>query len=103
MGNGSILIISGTNRPGSHALKVARVLERLYRREGAATELLSLEEMPREVFDGGAYASKPAAMVEIQNRVLGARGLHIVSPEYNGSFPGVLKYFIDMLKFPESF
>ena len=27
----------------------------------------------------------------------------MVTPEYNGSFPGVLKYFIDMLKFPESF
>jgi NAD(P)H-dependent FMN reductase len=26
-----------------------------------------------------------------------------VIPEYNGSFPGVLKLFIDMLKFPESF
>lgn len=26
----------------------------------------------------------------------------MVVPEYNGSFPGALKYFIDMLKFPES-
>jgi len=25
-----------------------------------------------------------------------------VVAEYNGSFPGVLKYFIDMLRFPES-
>ena len=27
----------------------------------------------------------------------------IVTPEYNGSLPGILKYFIDMLPFPESF
>jgi NAD(P)H-dependent FMN reductase len=27
----------------------------------------------------------------------------VVTPEYNGGFPGVLKYFIDMLPFPESF
>ena len=27
----------------------------------------------------------------------------VVSPEYNGGIPGVLKYFIDMLPFPESF
>jgi len=27
----------------------------------------------------------------------------VVTPEYNGSMPGVLKYFIDHLKFPESF
>ena len=37
------------------------------------------------------------------NAILNAAGLHIVLPEYNGSFPGVLKYFIDMLPFPESF
>jgi NAD(P)H-dependent FMN reductase len=35
--------------------------------------------------------------------VLQASGLHVVTPEYNGGLPGVLKYFIDMLKFPESF
>ena len=39
----------------------------------------------------------------MQRRVLDAAGLHVVTPEYNGSFPGVLKYFIDLLKFPESF
>ena len=27
----------------------------------------------------------------------------VVVPEYNGSFPGILKYFIDLLPFPESF
>jgi chromate reductase len=27
----------------------------------------------------------------------------VVMPEYNGGMPGVLKYFIDMLEFPESF
>jgi NAD(P)H-dependent FMN reductase len=35
--------------------------------------------------------------------VLDSSGLIVVSPEYNGGVPGVLKYFIDMLKFPESF
>src|SRR5688500_15517737 len=98
-----VLTVSGTNRPGSNALRVARVLERHYRDRGAAAEILSLTELPREVFDGSAYASKPPGMVEIQRRVLASRGLHVVTPEYNGSFPGVLKYFIDMLKFPESF
>jgi chromate reductase, NAD(P)H dehydrogenase (quinone) len=55
------------------------------------------------VFDGSSYATKPPGMLAIQQRVLDAGGLHVVTPEYNGSFPGVLKYFIDMLKFPESF
>jgi chromate reductase len=103
MATGPILIISGTNRPNSNALKVARVLEGLYQREQAAVDLLNLEELPPEVFSPAIYTTKPAAMVELQRRVLAASGVHVVTPEYNGSFPGVLKYFIDLLKFPESF
>lgn len=99
----SILIISGTNRPDSNAMKIARILEGHYKSAGAEVALLSLTELPKEVFDGAAYATKPPGMVAIQQRVLDARGLHVVTPEYNGSFPGVLKYFVDMLKFPESF
>ena len=103
MSKGPILIISGTNRPNSNALKIARTLEAHYQREAMPAELLSLEQLPREAFEPSAYATKPPAVVEMQNRVLAACGLHVVTPEYNGSFPGVLKYFIDLLKFPESF
>lgn len=103
MGNGPILIIAGTNRPGSNALRVAHLIEAHYRPTGAPHEVLSLRDLPPEMFDPNAYAHKPPGVVELQRRVLDARGLHIVTPEYNGSFPGVLKYFIDMLKFPESF
>jgi NAD(P)H-dependent FMN reductase len=98
-----ILIVSGTNRPGANALKVARILESLYRTAGAEAEIYSLEAMPREIFDPASYATKPAAFAEHQRKVLDSVGLHVVVPEYNGGFPGVLKYWIDMLKFPESF
>jgi NAD(P)H-dependent FMN reductase len=103
MPSGPILIISGTNRPGSNALKIAHLIETHYRAAEAPTELLSLEQLPTEVIQGTSYAHKPPAMQELQRRVLASRGLHVVTPEYNGSFPGVLKLFIDMLKFPESF
>jgi chromate reductase, NAD(P)H dehydrogenase (quinone) len=98
-----ILIVSGTNRPGSNAMRIATVVKRHYQRLGIDAEMLSLVDLPRDLFDGSAYAAKPSAMLAIQQRVLEASGLHIITPEYNGSFPGVLKYFIDMLKFPESF
>ncbi len=103
MSERTVLIISGTNRPDANALKVAHILEGHYKKLGAPTELLSLTELPMEVFAGSAYATKPPGMIAIQQQVLAAGGLHVVTPEYNGSFPGVLKYFIDMLKFPESF
>ena len=99
----SILIVSGTNRPGSSALKMSRVLERHYAQAGVSAEVYSLADLPPEIFQPTSYATKPESFVRVQQRVLDASGLHVVTPEYNGSFPGVLKYFIDMLKFPESF
>jgi chromate reductase len=103
MAKGPILVISGTNRPGSNALKVATIVLDHYRTQGAPAELFSLADLPPEIFNPSSYATKPASFQPIQQKVLDAIGLHIVTPEYNGGFPGVLKYFIDMLKFPESF
>jgi len=103
MNDHSILIISGTNRPGSNTLRVARAIERHYQAAGVRHELLDLTDLPCELFSPAAYARKPAAFVAAQEQVLAAAGLHVVLPEYNGSFPGVLKYFIDLLRFPESF
>ena len=98
-----IMVISGTNRPDSNALKISRLILGHYQAANVKVELFSLSELPQEIFDPSSYATKPPAMQAIQQRVLGAKGLHVITPEYNGSFPGVLKYFIDMLKFPESF
>lgn len=98
-----ITLISGTNRPGSNTRKVTAVLEGLYRDLGVPTRLLDLHDLPLELFSPAAYADKPAAFAPFAQAVLDASGLVVVTPEYNGSMPGVLKLFIDHLKFPESF
>ena len=54
------------------------------------------------MFSPDAYRVKPPELAPFQEAVLAARGILTVVPEYNGSFPGVLKLFVDMLKFPES-
>ncbi len=74
-----------------------------YLRQNLPAELLDLRDLPREVFEPTVYAQKPESFLKIQQTVLDALGLHVVTPEYNGSFPGILKYFVDLLKFPESF
>jgi chromate reductase, NAD(P)H dehydrogenase (quinone) len=103
MPSGPILLINGTNRHPSNSFKISTILLRHYQEAQIPAELLALKDLPPEVFHSNSYATKPEAMVALQQRVLAAKGLHVVTPEYNGSFPGVLKYFIDMLKFPESF
>jgi chromate reductase len=98
-----ITLISGTNRPGSNTRKVTGAIEGIYRELGVPTRVLDLQELPSELFLPEAYAHPPAAFAPFAQAVLEASGLVVVTPEYNGSFPGVLKVFIDHLKFPESF
>jgi len=98
-----ILIIAGTNRPGSNTAKVAAHLDAIYRGAGHSSEVLDLAALPPEIFAASSYAEKPASFRPFSEAVLQAAGLHVITPEYNGSVPGILKYFIDMLKFPESF
>jgi chromate reductase, NAD(P)H dehydrogenase (quinone) len=98
-----ITLIVGTNRPDSNTRKVARHLEEIYAALKAPLHVLDLAQLPPEIFSPSSYAEKPKAFRSFSDAVLKSSGLHVVTPEYNGSVPGVLKYFIDMLKFPESF
>ncbi|MBN2068592.1 MAG: NAD(P)H-dependent oxidoreductase [Opitutales bacterium] len=99
-----ICILSGTNRPGNNSLKVATLLKQAYENSGESVTLLDLQKLPPEIFSPAAYGDKPEAFTqEFSGKILEASGLHLVVGEYNGSFPGVLKYFIDMLPFPDAF
>jgi Predicted flavoprotein len=98
-----IVLISGTNRPGNSSRKIVGELETIYRDLGEEVQVLDLTELPQEIFSPSSYAEKPASFQPFSDAILSACGVHIVTPEYNGGLPGVLKYFIDMLKFPESF
>ena len=100
-----LLVISGTNRPASNSLKVARLMVDLLREQVGEEEvrLLDLEDLPADLFRPEAYGRKPEGFAPFQEAVLRCRGMITIVAEYNGSFPGALKYFIDMLSFPESF
>ena len=97
-----ITLIVGTNRPGSNSRKVAAHVEEIYAELKVPLHVLDLAQLPPEIFSPISYAEKPPAFQPFAEAVLNSAGLHVVSPEYNGGIPGVLKYFIDMLKFPES-
>jgi len=97
-----LTLIVGTNRPGSNSRKVAAHVEEIYDGLKVPLRVLDLAQLPPEIFSPASYAEKPRTFQPFAEAVLNAAGLHVVSPEYNGGIPGVLKYFIDMLKFPES-
>ncbi len=97
-----IVIISGTNRPFSNSLKISRIVESIVLAQGRECTVLDLAELPPELFAPSSYMEKPAGFNRFQNAILGAEGILSIVPEYNGAYPGVLKYFIDMLSFPDS-
>jgi NAD(P)H-dependent FMN reductase len=98
-----LTLIVGTNRPNSNTRKVATQVEEVYRELRVPLHVIDLAKLPTEIFAPTSYAEKPAAFRRCAEEILNSTGLIVVTPEYNGSMPGVLKYFIDMLKFPESF
>jgi len=99
-----IVIVSGTNRPGSNTRRITNHVQQTYQKLGVPVQVLDLADLPPEIFSSSSYAEKPASFkTKFTDPLLAADGLVLVTPEYNGSVPGILKYFIDMLPFPESF
>lgn len=96
-------IISSTDRPNSNALRISKYVRSLYEKEGIDTQVISLEDFPLEKVIGGQYGKEIDEVVAFRTPVIEADGLVFVIPEYNGSFPGILKMFVDHLPFPKAF
>ncbi|MDR6784438.1 chromate reductase [Pedobacter africanus] len=98
-----VTIISGTNRPGSNTLKLAQYYQKTLAEKGLQTTLFNLEELPENLISTDLYGKRSASFETIQDLITQTSKFLFVIPEYNGSFPGVLKTFIDACNFPESF
>lgn len=84
-------IISGTNRAGSNTLKVAKHYQAMLKEKGIDAGLLSLEDVNVLIRD--------THFEKIEKEILIPTDKYIfISPEYNGSFPGVLKMLFDTSK-----
>ncbi len=96
-------VISGTNRPGSKSLKVSKFIQKLYRESGEEIEVIDLQDMGWSEVIGHYGDTAPDPMRAAIAKINSSEGLIVVCPEYNGSYPGALKYFIDHWSYPNSF
>jgi NAD(P)H-dependent FMN reductase len=94
-----ITIISGTNRPNSRTKLISSFCYKLLQDHyNGEVEFLDLVDLNLPLLTDSMYDNngQHPAIVDIQDRVLiPTEHILIVSPEYNGSFPGALKLFID--------
>jgi NAD(P)H-dependent FMN reductase len=81
-------IVSGTNRHGSNTLKVAKEYQRFLKEKGIEANILSLE--------GLNLMSRDKDFEKIENEIIIPTDKFLfMVPEYNGSYPGILKMLFD--------
>lgn len=91
-----ITIISGSNRGGTSTRNMVYYYRDTLQGMGESPEILFLE---------GVDLNERTSFLEgIENKLLKPADKFIfILPEYNGSFPGAVKAFIDLCKIPECF
>jgi NAD(P)H-dependent FMN reductase len=83
------LIISGTNRRESFTLRIAQLYQSVLQKKNIQAHVLSLV--------GLDLLERNAAVLQLEKEwLLPAEKYIFISPEYNGSIPGVLKCLIDV-------
>jgi chromate reductase, NAD(P)H dehydrogenase (quinone) len=98
-----IILIASTNRPKSNTLRLTEFYKKILLEKGEEVEILSLMELPERLMVTDLYGQRSREFQVILDKMLRADKYIFLIPEYNGSFPGVLKLFIDCFPFPESF
>jgi NAD(P)H-dependent FMN reductase len=87
-----IPVILGTTRQGRASEPVAKfVFAELGKRAGVETELIDIRDIRLPTDDAGEAIKDPKFSAQMQR----ADGLVIVTPEYNRSYPGMLKHVLD--------
>lgn len=101
-----IHIIVGTNRINSNSAKVAKIAQKRFEALNVETQLVELEKLPLSELNGSLYGAMdkmPNEIFKVIQSLNESDGFYIVCPEYNGSMPGALKYFIDFWEYPKTF
>lgn len=98
-----ITIVVGTNRKNSVSRQIADYYQSILETKGAESQVVDLVDLPGDFTTTALYGENGKNYVfnGIREKVQSADKLVFIVPEYNGSFPGVLKTFIDGLKYPE--
>lgn len=99
----NIVVVCGTNRKGALSRLLAAEVAESYKLLDCHVDLLDMAELPTSILAETAYKEPAQEVKDLVDRFLKSDGAVFVVPEYNGSYPGVLKLFVDMLPYPEGF
>lgn len=88
-------VLIGTNRSNSYTSHVAAFCHEVLNELGIESRLISIEDIPFGLIDESFYKKGPNPFREYAQSLFQSPHVLIVSPEYNGSYPGILKLLLD--------
>ena len=97
-----ITIISCTNRKLAVSRKISEFYQELLEQEEISSHILDLQDLPEDFVQSALYENSGSNrdFNQLTDLIKQSDKFVFVVPEYNGSFPGVLKAFIDGLDYP---
>lgn len=97
MAHSKILVFAGSTREGSLNRKLARLAAGILEKRGLDVTLLDLRDYPMPLYDGDLEVTHglPERAKAFKEALRAHDAFVIASPEYNGSFSGLLKNAID--------
>lgn len=91
----SILVLSGSHRPGSLNTRLATLVAARLKAAGAAATQISLADFPLPMVDATGFGAHPAEAMKLRELFDAHHGLFIASPEYNAGYAPSLKNALD--------
>lgn len=95
-------IIVGTNREFAVSEQVATYYLGILEKKQVESEIVRLRDLPQDFAFSALYGKVSEGFREFQDKLDSFDKMIFVVPEYNGSYPGVLKAFIDGLRHPDT-
>ncbi|HCC58514.1 MAG TPA: NADPH-dependent FMN reductase [Solibacterales bacterium] len=98
----SVVGLCGSLRPGSFTRMALQMALHGAQEVGAQTQLIDLKEYDLVFCDGKMdQTAYPEDVFRLRREVKAAGGIILATPEYHGSFSGVLKNALDLMGFDE--
>jgi NAD(P)H-dependent FMN reductase len=93
-----ITVINSTNRPGNLSQIISKELLNEIKNKNVPVNFYSLEELPENFLINEMYGNRSDAFNRvIEEKIIPSDKFVFVVPEYNGSYAGVLKLFLDAI------
>lgn len=97
-----LTLIIGTNRPNSKSVEIAKYYQNILEAKSIDFQIIDLANLPADFTETALYGNngKNERFNLLKSKIeTGTKFLFFI-PEYNGSFPGVLKAFMDGQGYP---